>query len=611
MKDRSAKFLTPPRVVALLWIVLMAFFYTRGLGAVMRESDQAALLEGALALARDWQPVGADFYSYDKQWLSYWLLSVPVKIGLSGGSDFDLESLVFLGNVTALVVGLSGVGLAYLYGAGKSWGSALAGGVLLLVPTWMFSAPLLSSNVLSIGFLGFWVVAADALGGRWRVVFSAIFAFMAVACRADAVLVFPALALAWWGVGRSWNGILGAGTLWSAALGAVAALAVGVLLKGEVGEPYAAFFQAKTFAAYLVFGLGGAIFFYLGMAWLVLLDFWSGKNKAAALRSLVWLGLLLLPLLFYGRLLFTPRHLLTSFAVLALSACLAGARPWWRDFVFGRGRWIFGLACAGLLIPVFCGIQLQSLSSGKLVFSGEATRYPSADGLWPMGSYFGFMEDLGASATRPIDHNQRIWGAWQRLMPEESWQGKRLFFRTIGLASYGSLWAAWHGLESMKDEEAEKSEGAVILGDDRSLIKQAISVNGDISDGADGENAEIARVLAVFQMGRILQFDPPSGVNDARDLLATTTFLREKYGGDAFLLTTYAEKRQLTGDARFRWAVVKRGENLASEGATAIKADLWFEELPGDAVKLRDDKFLFLVRSELPRYFSLSLFEKR
>lgn len=612
MNAVKKKFWTP-RLAALSWFLLMVVFYGQGLGSVMRESDQASLLEGAFLLAKNGQGGSVPFYNYANQWLSYWLLSVPIRVALGAGEGFDLGHLVYLGNAVAMVLALCGLGAAYVFGAGRSWTATLAGALLMLVPTWIFSVPLLSSNVLSLGFLGLWVVAMERLRGAWRLILSALLAFMAVGCRADAVLVFPALALAWWGVGKSWLEAWRAWPLWSSALAALAALLVGRFLAGGGGSSYEAFFQAKTFLAYLCFGLGGALAFYGGLLWLALAGVFRKKDKGEAWRCLLWVCLLFLPLLFYGRLLFTPRHLMTSFSVLFLSLCLAGAQPWWQELVRGRGRWIFCVGAVALVLPMFFGIRLSSLKSGKFVFSGEATQFPSADGLWSMGRYAEFMGDLGASEARPIDHNQRIWGAWQRLLPEENWRGEKLFFRSAGLSSYGTLWATWHDLSYFREDEGENTDGAVVLGDDRSLMKQAISVNGDLTGDAVGKNGESGRVLSEFHLGRILQFGSPSAVavDEARDLLATTSFLREKYGGDAFLLAGYDGVKQVAGDARFRWGVVKRGKAPTSESAMAINANLWYEELLGDATEVRDDKFLFLVRSELPRCFSLSLFRKR
>ena len=49
-------------------------------GPVMRERDQAALLEGSIEIARTQDIKDAGYYNYDKQFLSYWTLAAVFRM---------------------------------------------------------------------------------------------------------------------------------------------------------------------------------------------------------------------------------------------------------------------------------------------------------------------------------------------------------------------------------------------------------------------------------------------------------------------------------------------------------------------------------------------------
>ncbi len=65
--------------------ILIVFVIATGLsiGPVMRETDQASILDGALRIAQGHPIHKANFYNYDKQYLTYAFTGLLLKLGRS------------------------------------------------------------------------------------------------------------------------------------------------------------------------------------------------------------------------------------------------------------------------------------------------------------------------------------------------------------------------------------------------------------------------------------------------------------------------------------------------------------------------------------------------
>ena len=101
-------------VVAVLWICLEIW----AVGPVMRESDQASLLEGSLQLvAKDRAVAANDSYNYDKQYLSYWITAAWLKVRMTG----DERSMEIAGEGNLLAITLYALALLAAVGARKRW----------------------------------------------------------------------------------------------------------------------------------------------------------------------------------------------------------------------------------------------------------------------------------------------------------------------------------------------------------------------------------------------------------------------------------------------------------------------------------------------------------
>ena len=106
---RSGKMRLAASLVTVVWICLEIW----AVGPVMRESDQASLLEGAVQLAvGDKALSDNDSYNYDKQYFSYWVTAAWFK--LRSPSAEDSMVIVREGNLLAVTL----FALALLSGGG-------------------------------------------------------------------------------------------------------------------------------------------------------------------------------------------------------------------------------------------------------------------------------------------------------------------------------------------------------------------------------------------------------------------------------------------------------------------------------------------------------------
>ena len=303
----------------LLFIMLFSASLLWVVGPVMRESDQASLLDGALRIARDGQLSGLTFYNYDRTYVSYWMLASVFKIfGLERG---DADAVVLAGNMLACAVFLIGFAVAWLRSGPSEWCGWVVVLTGLLCPTLLFSMPLLSSNMISAGWLFLLIVMMSRRGHLAGDLVAGLLAYLAVGARADAVLVMPLLAVLS-SRESTWGSLFSDRRIWIVGIGSLLALATGMVLSSISPYNPPAIFEPATFAAYFIFGMGGALVLLFGLIG------WKSAQlirKPSLYACLIVLSLAL-PLLYYSWLMYTPRHLVTAVFVLLCTAMMIRVR---------------------------------------------------------------------------------------------------------------------------------------------------------------------------------------------------------------------------------------------------------------------------------------------
>lgn len=410
-------------------------------GAVMRESDQASLLDGALQLARG---LGGEarFHNYSGQFGSYWLLA-----GLQHLFPLDsLRGYVIWGNYVAcgmLVIGL-------LFYALKMRKEISGQGVVLLIislttPTVLLSAPLLSSNIMAGGV----ILALVATSGWWQrwagIALGSVLVFLAVSLRQDAAFLLPLICFIPQKDLRFWV-LLRERYLWCFMAAAVGALLTGRVLSAETYFP-GLVLDWKLVGCYAVFGLLGA---GLALIWGVM----RGWKRASDVMTRLVISLsVLLPALMYALLLYSPRHLFMA----GLVPLLLAASSWLRVPArvienaprFPLKRLLLSCALGVNILWLVIAPAVQGNGSVKWGVK-HATCYPTADGLWPIGGGIHFLSRLKHADKEylAIDHNQEVWGAWEDWEPTEGLE-KYVFSSAENLNAYLYLWGQYYGAPSL------------------------------------------------------------------------------------------------------------------------------------------------------------------
>ena len=108
---------------------------------VMRESDQASLVDGAIQLVRGGDVFGRDFYNYSRQFGSYWILALVYgALGLADVSA-DLDAIIYWGNLTAASIFVGGLlALMSMRAPCRCWQFVVYAAVLLS-PCLLYTSP--------------------------------------------------------------------------------------------------------------------------------------------------------------------------------------------------------------------------------------------------------------------------------------------------------------------------------------------------------------------------------------------------------------------------------------------------------------------------------------
>ena len=552
-----------PRIVAILLAVIWITAALWATAAQMRESDQASLLTGAVELARGETSVfGNESYNYDKQYLTYWLVAAVLKATGGGGENATIDGVVRVGNYAAAL--LFSVGLLTLVFVQRQWPwvKLVVLACVLLSPVVAFTGVLLSSNLISGAFILLLVAVLGygervsqpavlgettgsasglenprSIGGR---VLSFLLAFAAVAARQDVILLMPLLAILVIPF-RTFGGVLKNPTLWALAGGCVLAMVIGCLIDPSPTSLPSPFFVPATFVVYLMGGLGGSLL-------LVLL--FSAQMVRLRTRETLVLGLaILLPLVFYSCLLYTPRHLFVVALALIATVLLPRGAEVWLGVASGRvGRVVLGLALVSTLVLWVVGARVAGFTEGRLVIS-ESTLYPTADGFWPVGAYGDFYGRLAKADEVAVDHNQEVWAAWEGVGREDLPPGKGAIVSS-GLASYGGFALMWHSWpRALSLDEAD-----FVLFDDRTITKRELSVDRLEHPGQSLAGMLLSKgcikVVGKAQGRSILLWTPEAATEEIDDSVNLRMALSDLAGGNDFRLERWRDAEWKEADWR-------------------------------------------------------------
>jgi hypothetical protein len=392
-----------------------------GLRDLLHESDQAAVVGGAVRLANGMSSFrGADFYNYDKLFLSYWLLAAVFR---APGFLLGKWGPVTISNAISSAAFALAAGVAI---ARARCGPAQAARVLavLLAPAFLVHAPFFAAASLSVAAL---VVAFTLLERPRRTGYqnaiASVAVFAAVGTRADAVLALPFVVwLTFWPQGRPFA-LLRRPLFYALISGALLALIVGRVVAGATSTTvFAPVFVPKIVAAYAAFGLGGAA---LIIPLIAAVLGWRGfmvRNGWRRVSALVGTALFLLPLAFYLPQLFSTRYWFLGLGCALMFLLSRRGAALLRVAPPRLLRAVTAAALVTALLLMFVGIRLPFPTRPRLTLNSP-TRFPSADGLVPMGNYLGILFGRDARGEPLIaDHNQAIWKASESVVftPDES-----------------------------------------------------------------------------------------------------------------------------------------------------------------------------------------------
>jgi hypothetical protein len=380
------------------WFVAVLITFG-ALGSYMHESDQASILVGGWKIARGVGPVlGGNYYNYAKQYGSYFLLALASRI-------FPSADPVYLGNLVSYAFFWTALAVFLVRFPAKTISQSIAIAACILAPALIEHSPFLATCFISGGFV-FLGASLRKGTGIWRLMMSSICFGVAVAARADALLIVPCLL--WWGsirmpflqFIRSRASLLGWGIV-------LLALCFGIFLsRGDLGEEVPTYFNAKVFLAYVIFGLGAAT---IVAAWIASGIAAAALSRFRRHRSFYAAGLIAFGLApgFYSLRLFSTRY--WTVWIVGMIVMLSSRRV--AVLLRSRSTWcgtaLAGGCALGACVPLFIGLHLPFRDSPRLVMAA-GTRFPTADGNLPMGGYLFALREVSLNGGL-VDHNQAIW----------------------------------------------------------------------------------------------------------------------------------------------------------------------------------------------------------
>ncbi len=457
--------------------ILIVFVIATGLsiGPVMRETDQASILDGALRIAQGHPIHKANFYNYDKQYLTYAFTGLLLKLGSirEDFSRFTFDSIVLWGNSVAWLYFVGGLTALVLTSRSKKPEASVALLAVLTCPTILFSSIFLGSAIVAAAGLCILAALMRYPQGFCRTGAIFAFTFLSVGARADSTLILPFLC---WINCRpaSWSGLVRSKQHWIMLLAAVLSILLGrSIFTGVPLDIDRFYFDLRIFATYSLFGIGaaGAVFFtQIAVTAMAITRCKSRNRKSYYLAGLLFL---LFPLLYYSLQLFSPRYPIILALVTLIFPLTFRGEVLYRA-VFGRK----GLKTTALLIatvavvPIAVGIFLPVPSRPSLTLSSPSL-FPTADGLWPMGCYGHFLLKLRNADESPIDHNQAIWNALKSVS-FQSHDGDAIPILKTSMASYLFLAARLQGKANASTGWKTGETPPFLYVDERSLLRSSV-----------------------------------------------------------------------------------------------------------------------------------------
>lgn len=402
----------------------------------MRETDQAAITQGSYELAEK-QTFTAPlipsspkkpYYQLDKFWGTYVTNAIFLQAWPGKLADFSLDQVVLICNWSSAFLLFAGVlYLGITLGRQQfTWFRCTCFAAFILTPNLLLSAPLASPNICGCGFFLLLLGSCLQFPQQRLWLGKGLLAFAAVACRADFVLALPLLC--WIQQNHEQKSSINRQTITSLlrrkdflSMGIGACLAVGVgklLTWGYGGGGFSTpIFIPEAIAAYLVFGCGATLVVALLAVWLL----WQQQNWTILSRIFAVVTLFL-PVLFYLPLLYSPRHLIVWSATVLACSIFLEKKPFFlanstqTNTPLSKKLLFCTLPCIGMaaIFPLFFGLILPTPKSPRISL-GQASLYPTTDGLWPMGSLLCFQQEL---AQGEIDHNGKLWNSLKNFAPQ-------------------------------------------------------------------------------------------------------------------------------------------------------------------------------------------------
>ncbi len=533
-----------------LLIAGIALTLAPGLSGAFSDVDQASLLYGAVRLAQGegW----SGLYNAGSQFVTYLLHAGAYRLDAATGRPLDpvtlsnaITLLLFWGSLAALV-----------WRRRPDGRSAVLAAATLLAPILLLHSAFLSSAFTSAAFLAILMtIWAPAPAGRRRTLLAVTaWSFLATGARADAVLALPFMS--WLAApDRSLKAWLGSARTWCAAAGALAALAVGILIQGgmiRTGDVM--IFRLPVASAYLVFGLGMAL-----VVWLVLAArLWTATDGDDT-RGFRWGGALafLLPVAYYAVHLYSPRYLLLP-VLLSLFALVEAGRDGAADRVRADLRRLLdwgphsAVLQRGLLVlaivPLLAGVRLPTPATPSLTLT-RPTCLPSADGLLPMGCLVRYIWNRENAAAGFMDHNAVLGRLARRVRYEADPATGAVTVPYSPMCYYLHFAIAEQGLSVRSVNRPDVASSGPFYADSRSLIRP------DVQPMRAGSGARPA--LGADWWGAGLRWATPpvdglgivagGGAGDPPEGAEVLALLKEgarEFGGDDFRIFPYGTEAE-------------------------------------------------------------------
>ncbi|BAY13950.1 hypothetical protein [Calothrix sp. NIES-2098] len=485
-----------PWLLALPFLLLTVY----ATADVIREGDQASLLDGSLQLASGANPWSTEFYNYDKQYITFWV--VALVFWLRRFLELPITE-VYLGNLFSCLFLWSGV-LALLAVARRSRFLVLGVLCVITAPSFLLQTPFLSTAAVSSAFL-LWLTWSLLRDNRsLQILVPGILAFAAVGARADAVLAIPFLLWLTTPI-PDLRSLLKRKETWIVIVASILSVTLGGLI--YAGQGLATnnfFFYPKIFLAYFAFGLGGAGILYLFCIAAIARKTVSTKIYSEQMYMVVGCVLMLPPFLFYAAQLLSTRYWMLTVDVLFCFVCSYRGQEIVKSFRFPKQSLSLALT-AVCLFPLVLGLHLPFPSSPRLTLT-HPTLFPTADGVMPMGTYAYFLVPrLRNAHSQFVDHNQVVWQAAESTQFELGSNGTVPILETH-LPMFLRLAATTQGKRSQLIPPSAIASYPFFYAESRSFTKQWVELNNP--SGYKDKNKPVIQSLlfspAEYQSERLM-----------------------------------------------------------------------------------------------------------